>query len=41
VEPLFIDFKGNYGIAINWNDGYFQDIYPYDVLKELGEERNI
>mmetsp|Transcript_18140 Transcript_18140/g.17475 ORF Transcript_18140/g.17475 Transcript_18140/m.17475 type:complete len:561 (+) Transcript_18140:74-1756(+) len=41
VEPLFIDFKGNYGIAINWNDGYFQDIYPYDVLKELGEERSI
>lgn len=38
VIPVHFDFKGHYGVAINWSDGYFADIYPFDVLKSIAEE---
>lgn len=37
IAPVFLDFKGNYGVAINWSDGHFADIYPFDILREIGE----
>ena len=36
VLPVRLDFKGNYGVAINWNDGHYADIFPFDVLREIG-----
>lgn len=37
VEALHLDFKGNYGVAVNWSDGHFMDIFPFEVLKEVAE----
>ena len=38
VLPLRLDFKGNYGVAINWDDGHYADIFPFDILREIGED---
>lgn len=38
VIPTHFDFKGHYGVAINWSDGFYADIFPYDVLKLIAEE---
>ena len=38
ITPTLLDFKGNYGVAINWSDGHFADIFPFDILRELGEK---
>ena len=35
--PIKFDYKGNYGVAIVWNDGHFADIYPYKILKYIAE----
>ena len=37
VAPVLLDFKGNYGVAVNWSDGHFADIFPFDILREIGE----
>jgi Gamma-butyrobetaine hydroxylase-like, N-terminal len=37
VTPILLDFKGNYGVAVNWSDGHFADIFPFDILREIGE----
>ena len=37
VLPLRLDFKGNYGVAINWDDGHYADIFPFDILREIGD----
>jgi DUF971 family protein len=38
VLPVRLDFKGNYGVAINWDDGHYADIFPFDILREIGED---
>ena len=38
ARPVHFDFKGNYGVAVNWSDGHHADIFPFDVLKHIGEE---
>ena len=38
AKPLHFDFKGNYGVAINWSDGHFADIFPFEVLKTIAHE---
>jgi len=38
VKPVHFEFKGNYGVAVHWSDGYTHDIFPYDVLKDIAEE---
>ena len=38
AKPIHFDFKGNYGVAINWSDGHFADIFPFDVLKSIAQE---
>ena len=38
VLPMRLDFKGNYGVAINWDDGHYADIFPFDILREIGED---
>lgn len=40
VKPVHFEFKGNYGVAVHWSDGYTHDIFPYDVLKDIAEEVN-
>jgi hypothetical protein len=32
-----IELKGSYGVGIVWNDR--TDIYPYDILKEICENK--
>ena len=38
VKPVHFDYKGNYGVAINWSDGFYEDIFPYEILKIIAEE---
>ena len=38
IKPVHFDYKGNYGVAINWTDGHYADIFPYEVLKEVAED---
>jgi len=38
IKPVGFDFKGNYGVAIQWSDGHFADIFPFDVLRDIAEE---
>lgn len=38
--PVKLDVKGNYGVAVLWSDGKFEDIYPFDVLKLIAMEVN-
>ena len=38
AKPIHFDFKGNYGVAIQWSDGHYADIFPFDVLRDLAEE---
>ena len=38
ASPIHFDFKGNYGVAINWSDGHYADIFPFEVLKVIAEE---
>lgn len=38
VKPVHFDYKGNYGVAINWSDGFYEDIFPYEILKMIAEE---
>ena len=40
IKPVHFDYKGNYGVAINWSDGYYEDIFPYEVLKIIAEENS-
>ncbi len=37
VSPVTLDFKGKYGVAVVWSDGYFADIFPYPVLRQMAE----
>lgn len=37
-KPLKFDYKGNYGVGIHWSDGHYTDIFPYEVLKQIGQE---
>lgn len=37
VKPIHFDLKGNYGVAIQWSDGHYADIFPFDVLKGIVE----
>ena len=30
-----IDIRGNYGIAVTWNDGINSDIYPFYILRDI------
>ena len=30
-----VDIRGNYGIAITWNDGINSDIYPFHILRGI------
>ena len=38
VYPVKFDIKGAYGVAINWSDGHFADIYSFDTLKQIAKE---
>lgn len=38
IKPINFDFKGNYGVAIQWSDGHYADIFPFDVLKDIADE---
>ena len=38
VTPIVFDCKGNYGVAINWSDGYYTDIFPFSILKSIALE---
>jgi len=38
AKPIHFEFKGNYGVAIQWSDGHYADIFPFDVLREIAEE---
>jgi DUF971 family protein len=38
AKPIHFDFKGNYGVAINWSDGHYADIFPFEVLKTIAQE---
>jgi len=38
VRPVEVDCKGNYGVAFVWSDGYYADIFPFDVLKKIANE---
>ena len=38
IFPDKFEQKGNYGVAVVWNDGHFADIYPYDVLRFIAED---
>ena len=38
VKPVNFDFKGNYGVAIQWSDGFFADIFSFEVLREICQE---
>ena len=38
VHPVKFDMKGAYGVAINWSDGHFADIYSFDTLKQIAKE---
>ena len=38
VYPIKFDFKGAYGVAINWSDGHFADIYSFEILKRIATE---
>jgi len=38
IKPVHFDYKGNYGVAINWTDGHYADIFPYEILKEIAED---
>lgn len=40
VKPVHFDVKGNYGVAIQWNDGYYTDIFPFEVLRQIALELN-
>ena len=32
------DMKGNYGVSFVWSDGYYMDIFPFEVLRQIAEE---
>ena len=36
--PVKFDIKGNYGVAINWSDGHYADIFPFDTLRKIAAE---
>lgn len=38
AKPMHFDFKGNYGVAIQWSDGHYADIFPFDVLRGIAED---
>jgi hypothetical protein len=38
VKPINFDFKGNYGVAIQWSDGHYADIFPFDILLQIAQE---
>ena len=38
ATPIHFDFKGNYGVAINWSDGHYADIFPFEILKSIADE---
>lgn len=38
VMPVKLTVKGHYGVAIQWSDGHFADIFPYDVLRRIALE---
>jgi Mrp family chromosome partitioning ATPase/DUF971 family protein len=38
VKPIHFDYKGNYGVAINWTDGHYADIFAYEILREIAED---
>ena len=31
-------YVGNYGVSIQWDDGYSMDIFPYEILKKIALE---
>ena len=33
IDIIKIDYKGNYGISLQWSDGHFADIFSYYSLK--------
>ena len=35
LESPNVNIRGNYGIAITWNDGMNSDIYPFHILREI------
>ncbi len=36
-----IEKIGNYGVQVNWKDGHNTGIYSWDMLKELGESKDV
>jgi ATP-binding protein involved in chromosome partitioning len=37
VAPVTITSVGSYGITFKWNDGHSTGIYPFEVLRKLGD----
>ena len=38
VMPLQIHYVGRYALTFVWSDGHSTGIYPYEYLRQLGEE---
>jgi DUF971 family protein len=38
IVPTVFDLKGNYGVAINWSDGHFADIFPFSTLIKIAKD---
>ena len=37
VYPLEIQYVGRYALTFHWSDGHRTGIYPWDLLRRLGE----
>lgn len=38
IEPVKFDMKGNYGVSIVWSDGYYADIFPFEIIRKIAED---
>ena len=38
--PTKFDMKGNYGVSFVWSDGFYMDIFPFEVLREMADNIN-
>lgn len=36
--PVNFDIRGNYGVAIEWSDGHYADIFSFEVLRQIAED---
>jgi len=34
-----IESRGHYGVNVLWSDGYYTDIFPYEILQNIAREK--